>query len=145
MLYAEPGGVYESEAIQMMRETGFNKPLVVYISGRIAEKYSLSLGHAGAVVEGKKTSATGKMEEFDSYFGIEPFDPDKKYENTPEVIDALRHGIRVNALHDLPKAVSLVADMLNIEQDLPEKKQLTLNPWFINLGKFAKQIPAELF
>lgn len=144
VLYAEPGGVYESEAIQIMRETGFNKPLVVYISGRIAEKYSLSLGHAGAVVEGKKTSATGKMEEFDGYFGIEPFDPDKKYENTLEVINALRRGIRVNALHDLPKAVSLVADMLNIEQDLPEKKQLTLNPWFINLGKFAKQIPAEL-
>jgi succinyl-CoA synthetase alpha subunit len=89
VLYVEPGGVYEEQAVKMMREKKYKKPIVVYVAGSIAEKYSISLGHAGAVVEGKFTSATGKMEVFDNYFGVEPFSPNKKYEMTPELKNSL--------------------------------------------------------
>lgn len=144
VLYVEPGGVYESEAIKMMKETGFSKPLVVYAAGTIAEKYSVSLGHAGAVVEGNKTSASGKIKEFDEYFACEAFNPEKRYKKTPELKSALSRGIRVNALHDIPKAVSLITEMLGIARDFEEIKPLSLNPWFVNLGNLGKKIPPDL-
>jgi citrate synthase len=50
----------------------------------------------------------------------------------------------VNALHDLPKAVSLIVDMLDIKRDFSKVKPLNLNPWFIELGKLGKQIPIDL-
>lgn len=144
VLYVEPGGVYEEQAVQMMKERSFTKPLVVYVAGRIAEKYSISLGHAGAVVEGRYTSATGKMEVFDEYFGIEPFDPDKQYKKSPELKSSLSRGVRVNTLHDIPKAVKLIANTLEIKRDLASEKPLNLNPWFVNLGKYGKSLPTEL-
>lgn len=144
VLYIEPGGVYESQAIQMMKETEFSKPLVVYVAGKIAEKYSVSLGHAGAVVEGKLTSASGKMEQFDEYFQIPPFNPEKHYKKSPETKKNLGRGIRVQALHDIPKAVSLIVDMFEIKRDLGSTSQLNLNPWFVNLGAIGKEIPTEL-
>jgi len=144
VLYAEPGGVYEEQAIKMMKETNYTKPVVVYVAGKIAEKYNVSLGHAGAVVEGKQTSASGKMQQFDEYFGIEPFNPDKQYKKSPELKKSLARGIRVNTLHDIPKAVGLIADTLEIKRDMSSVKPLTLNPWFVNLGKLGKSIPAEL-
>lgn len=144
VLYVEPGGVYESEAINMMKETDFSKPVVVYVAGKIAEKHNVSLGHAGAVVEGKKTSASGKIQEFDEYFAIEAFNQDKHYKKTPELKNAISRGIRVNALHDIPKAVSLVADMLDIKRDLENVIPLKLNPWFVNLGELGKKIPVDL-
>jgi succinyl-CoA synthetase alpha subunit/citrate synthase len=144
VLYVEPGGSYENEAIEMMRSTGYEKPVVVYVAGKIAEKYSVSLGHAGAVVEGLTTSATGKMEAFDRYFGVEPFNPDRQYKKTAETRQSFLKGIRVNTLHDIPKAVGMIADMLEIKRDLPSVKPLTLNPWFVNLGKLGKTIPTEL-
>ena len=144
VLYVEPGGVYESEAIRMMKETGFAKPVVVYVAGKIAEKYNVSLGHAGAVVEGKRTSASGKMEEFDEYFGIEAFNPNKQYKKSPEFKKKLSRGIRVQTLHDIPKAISLIVDTLEIKRDLESVKPLSLNPWFVDLGNLSKMIPAEL-
>lgn len=144
VLYVEPGGVYESQAIKMMKDNNFSKPVVVYIAGRIAEKYNVSLGHAGAVVEGKFTSASGKMKEFDEYFGIEPFNPEKQYKKSPELKKNLARGIRVNTLHDIPKAVGLIADVFEIKRDMSSVKPLNLNPWFVNLGKLGKTIPVEL-
>ena len=144
VLYVEPGGVYEKEAVEMMRQNGFSKPIVVYVAGKIAEKRPISLGHAGAVVEGRQTSASGKMKLFDDYFGIEPFNPDKNYKKTQESRACLARGIRVQALHDIPKAVSLIVDTLEIKRDLGSARPLSLNPWFINLGKLGKRIPTEL-
>ncbi|MFH1755339.1 MAG: hypothetical protein ABIA59_06510 [Candidatus Latescibacterota bacterium] len=144
VLYIEPGGVYESQAIEMMGATGYPKPVVVYVAGKIAEKYNVSLGHAGAVVEGRFTSATGKMEAFDRYFGVEVFNPGRQYKKTPEAVKAFSRGIRVNTLHDIPRAVGMIADLLEIKRDLPSVKPLTLNPWFVNLGKLGKVIPTEL-
>ena len=144
VLYVEPGGLYEKEAIEMMEASGFPKPIVVYVAGMIAEKYNVALGHAGAVVEGKSTSASGKMELFDKYFGIPPFNPHKQYKKTPELKKSLSRGIRVNTLHDIPKAVGLITDIIEIKRDLPSVRPLNLNPWFVNLGKLGKTIPADL-
>ncbi len=144
VLYIEPGGVYEHEAIDMMKMTDFSKPVVVYVAGKIAEKYSISLGHAGAVVEGNRTSASAKMEAFDGYFGTKAFNPDKRYRKTPELKESLRKGIRVRALHDMVKAVRLIADTLEIKRDIGSAKPLHLNPWFVNLGELGKHLPAEL-
>jgi len=144
VLYVEPGGVYEQEALELARAGGFTKPMVVYVAGKIAEKYNVSLGHAGAVVEGKQTSASGKMGLFDDYFGIAPYDPETHYEKTPQLKKQLRRGIRVNALHDVAKAVGMVADMLEMKRDLDRVQQLQLNPWFVDLGRLGKRIPADL-
>jgi len=144
VLYVEPGGIYEHEAIEMMKERGFSKPVIVYVAGSIAEKHKVSLGHAGAVVEGNLTSATAKMAEFDEYFGIRPFNPDKRYKKTPEFRDALKRGIRVTALHHIPRAMRLMCDTLEIKRDIAGAKFLKLNPWFVNLGELGKHIPQEL-
>ncbi len=148
VLYIEPGGLYEHVVIKIMKKKGFSKPfskpIVVYIAGKIAEESSITLGHAGSVVEGNYTSATAKMEEFDEYFGIKPFKSDKKYKKTPELKIQLQRGIRINALHDIAKAVHLVVDTLNIGLDFTITKHLNLNPWFVNLKKLTKQLPAEL-
>ncbi len=144
VLYVEPGGVYEREAIQLMREKSFSKPVVVYVAGKIAEKYHVSLGHAGAVVEGNDTSASGKMKMFDEYFGIDPFTPEKHYKKCEELKVSLKKGMRVHTLHDIPKAVGLIADILEIKHDLPNVKPLGLNPWFVNLSKLDKHIPTAL-
>ena len=50
VLYVEPGGTYEHDALGIIREKNFSKPLVVYVAGEIAEKHNIFLGHAGAVV-----------------------------------------------------------------------------------------------
>ncbi|MCG8571571.1 MAG: hypothetical protein MJB14_15655 [Spirochaetes bacterium] len=144
VLYVEPGGVYEEEAMAMLKKCKAVKPLIVYVAGSIAEKYNVSLGHAGAVVEGKMTSASGKMKIFDEYFGCDPFDPDKKYKSSEPFIKSIKKGMRVKALHDIPRAVRLLTDMLEIKRDFSSAKYLKLNPWFINLGKIGKIIPAQL-
>ncbi len=144
VLYVEPGGVYEKEAIEMMESCKFSKPIVVYVSGNIAEKYDISLGHSGAVVEGSSTSATQKMHLFDDYFKVPPFEYRKHYKKSTELTEALKRGIRVRALHHIPKAVLLLTDMLGIKRDLMKVKPLQLNPWFVNLGELEKQLPSEL-
>ena len=144
VLYVEPGGSYEAEAIRMMQDNGFKKPIVVYVAGRIAEKFNVSLGHAGAVVEGKFTSASGKSTQFDRYFGMEPFDAGKVYKKTEELKNSLAKGIRVSILHDIPKAVSLIAETLNIKKDFPSVDSLCLNPWFVNLGRLGTEVAEQL-
>ena len=81
VLYVEPGGVYEAEAIEAIRKMRTPKPILVYVAGEFAESMDVSLGHAGAVVDGPGTSASGKKALFDDYFGISAFDADerKKY------------------------------------------------------------------
>jgi len=144
VLYIEPGGLYEYEAIQILKAAKITKPMVVYIAGKIAEVHNISLGHAGAVVEGKNTSATEKMHGFDEYFGIESFDPEKRYKKSTELTETLKRGIRVQALHHIPKAVTFIANTLGIKRDMGNIKPLRLNPWFVKLGELEKHLPSEL-
>ena len=145
VLYGEPGGTYEHDAIEYMHSEHFSKPVVAYIAGEIAERHNVSLGHAGAVVEGVQNSASGKKAVFDTYFGCEVFKPERRYKkNDDELKLHLQKGIRVETLHDIPKAVTLVVDTLGIKKDIPAIKPLKLNPWFVNFGELGKYLPVDL-
>ncbi len=144
VLYVEPGGVYEKEAIDWMKKCKFKKPVIVYVAGQLTEGRDVSLGHAGAVVEGKDSSASGKMAMFDKYFRTEAFDPEKKYRADAALASKLRKGMRVTTLHHLPEAAKLICRALKMKPDFPVKKQLNLNPWFSNFRGLAKSMPSEL-
>jgi len=142
--YIEPGGSYEKEAIDMLQQTDYPKPIITYITGQILQDTEFSLGHAGAVVEGKLTSATAKMKLFDDYYGIKPFDPEKRYKKTPELTNALKKGIRITTLHHLPAAASLIRETLGIVRDFRPSKPLRLKPWFLDYKELGKMLPTKL-
>jgi succinyl-CoA synthetase alpha subunit len=149
VLYVEPGGTYEQEAIELLRSAAAAgtppiKPILVYVAGEIAELFNVDLGHAGAVVEGRMSSARAKKAAFDEYFGIPAFQPEKRYKKTPELIEALARGIRVEALHHIPEAAGLILQALGFKKDIGGSRPLALNPWFINLGELGRQLPGEL-
>jgi len=144
VLYVEPGGTYEHDAVESMKKDGFSKPVIVYVAGEIAERYSISLGHAGAVVEDGRSSAHAKKQAFDDYFGIKPFYPDKRYRKSEDLKAALKRGIRVEVLHHLPSAVSLVLSTLGLKKDFSGSKPIRFNPWFVGLGDLGRRLPAEL-
>lgn len=140
ILYLEPGGMYELEAFEWMEKTGFPKPIIVYVGGTIASEKNLSLGHAGAVVEGYGTSAHDKAALCDAYLGVPVFAPGSKKakNNVPQ------RGLRINVLHDLPQAAVRIYDQLGIERDFSHYSRLKLNPWLVNLGDLGKKLPARL-
>lgn len=144
--YLEPGGLYEKIAIEMMEKTDYPKPIIAYITGGVLSHLNLSLGHAGAVVEGSGTSADDKMRLFDEYFGIKPFDPNKRYEKSAKLKHTLRRGIRITSLHHLPGAAALISRVLEIDRDTTPTKPLKLNPWFLDYkpGDFGKHLPRKL-
>ncbi|MCP4707800.1 MAG: hypothetical protein GY869_04175 [Planctomycetes bacterium] len=142
--YVEPGGLYEKEAVEMLKKTKYPKPVIAYVTGAILQKFDLSLGHAGAVVEGKDTTATAKMQLFDDYFGLEAFDPNKNYQKTPELAKALKKGVRITSLHHLPAAAALICDVLEVARDFKPTKPLALNPWFVDYKGFGKHLPTDL-
>ena len=144
VLYVEPGGSYEKEAVQMLRQTRYPKPVISYVTGDVLGTSELTLGHAGAVVEGRETTAAAKMRLFDEYSGIQPFDPDTKYEKSPELAKALGKGIRIKTLHHLPAAAGLICDVLGIERDFQPSKPLRLNPWFVDYKDLGKRLPSRL-
>ena len=144
VLYVEPGGLYEKRAVEMLARTKFAKPLIVYVTGQILATHDLSLGHAGAVVEGGQTSAQAKTDLFDEYFGLPPFDPETRYRKTPKLVKGLRRGLRITTLHHLPAAAKLIGDMLGIERDFPPTEPLRLNPWFADYRDLARQLPSRL-
>ncbi len=144
VMYVEPGGLYEAEALEMMRSEKVDLPLVVYVAGTLAEGRDLSLGHAGAVVEGPETSASGKMKIFDEFFGVEAFDIDKRYPRAKKQLAKFRKGIRVNTLHHLPRAASLVRQALGRDRDFRPQAPLKLNPWMVNMRGLGKRLPARL-
>jgi citrate synthase len=144
VLYVEPGGFYEKEAVQMLRQTRYPKPVISYVTGDVLGTSELTLGHAGAVVEGRETTAAAKMTLFDEYFGIQPFDPDTRYEKSPELAKALEKGIRIKTLHHLPAAAGLICDVLGLERDLQPSKPLRPNPWFVDYKDLGKRLPSRL-
>ncbi len=143
VLYIEPGGTYERDALQYLKTHRFTKPLLVYVSGAFAEGKNISLGHAGAVVDGACTSSTDKMRLFDDYFGIPPFDPgDEK--SARRKIARSKRGIRVATLHGLVPAARVLMEALSIAQDFKPLRPLALNPWLVELGPLARRLPKEL-
>lgn len=140
VLYVEPGGLYEQAAVRWMEEVGFSKPIVVYVGGTIADERHLSLGHAGAVVEGSGTRAREKMALFDAYLGVPPFAPGMAFEpDRPP-----RRGLRAETLHDIPEAARVLYDALGYERDYRQYTPLRLNPWLKNMGKLGTRLPPAL-
>lgn len=144
VLYVEPGGTYEHEAIELLRSCEAAKPVIVFAAGEIAELFHVDLGHAGSVVEGRMSSARAKKLAFDDYFGLPAFQPEKHYRKTSELVKALSRGIRVQALHHLPEAAGLILSALKLKKDSCGSGPARLNPWFINLGDLCRNLPAEL-
>ena len=144
--YIEPGGLYETEAVEMLGQIENPKPIIAYITGNVLGEGELALGHAGAVVEGKGTSAEAKMELFDEYFGTEPFDRDTRYKKSPALAEKLKRGIRITTLHHLPAAAALLCGTLGIDRDFKPSKPLKPNPWFVDYkyNGLAKQLPRRL-
>ena len=138
VLYVEPGGTYELEALRWAEEENFEKPILAYVSGSFADATDISLGHAGSVVAGPHTSATAKMALFDNYFGLPVFEPEDK-ESAAKLAQTGR-GIRVNTLHELVPA----ATALNLSRDFAPKSPLVLKPWLVEMGQLATKLPPNL-
>lgn len=62
VIYGEIGGEYEQKVAEMVKSKRFTKPLVAFVSGAFAENLpNVSLGHAGAIIEGKSGTRTAKI------------------------------------------------------------------------------------
>ena len=61
VLIGEIGGSDEETAAAWIRDTGFDKPVVAFISGRTAPP-GKRMGHAGAIISGNTGSAQSKID-----------------------------------------------------------------------------------
>lgn len=62
VLFGEIGGTYEEQAAEWIKTSGFNKPVIAFISGVFAERFrGIPLGHAGAVIEGNQGTRESKV------------------------------------------------------------------------------------
>jgi succinyl-CoA synthetase alpha subunit len=68
VIFGEIGGTYEEEAAELIKSGKFTKKVVAFISGVFAESLpaGTKLGHAGAIVYGKKGSYKSKIESLKS-------------------------------------------------------------------------------
>jgi succinyl-CoA synthetase alpha subunit len=63
VLYCEIGGRAEEDLAKYLIEQNYSKPIVAFVAGGFANKLQyVSLGHAGAIVEGSKGSKKSKQE-----------------------------------------------------------------------------------
>ena len=144
VLYVEPGGLYERDVIELARSGEFTKPIIAYVVGRALEGRDVALGHAGSVVAGGGTSAKAKARAFDEYFGTDPFEPDRRVRRTDQRDEALRRGARVRSLHHIPAAARRIFRALGLPRDMPVRRRLALNPWFVNLRDLSRRLPSRL-
>ena len=61
VLVGEIGGAAEEQAARWIDETGFDKPVIAFISGRTAPP-GKRMGHAGAIISGTTGTAQGKID-----------------------------------------------------------------------------------
>ncbi len=136
VLYVEPGGRYEQEALNMIKakKLKFDKPMIVCVTGRWKSQLTRAVGHAGALA-GDGDGAESKEKWFDDFLGMNAFDPDK-----PEKVS--KKGIRVSSIQHIPMAVKAVFDKLGWKNDFKPIGDLSLKPW---MGKdFKYKLPITL-
>jgi succinyl-CoA synthetase alpha subunit/citrate synthase len=125
LVYIEPGGYYEKQALDWIREgrLPFSKPLVACVTGRWKSSLSRPCGHAGAM-GGGSDDAFAKEGWFDDYFRVPPFSA-----THPQVGPK---GVRVTTIQDLPAAVEAVMAGLGEAPDFLPKGDLSLKAWLLN-------------
>jgi succinyl-CoA synthetase alpha subunit len=65
VIFCEPGGTAEERLAEYVCEHCPNLPIIAFVAGRFADEMpGVRFGHAGAIVEGKRGSTRGKIEEF---------------------------------------------------------------------------------
>jgi len=133
-LYVEPGGYYEKQALEMIesRVFGFNKPIVVCVTGRWKRDLNRSCGHAGALA-GSGDDAVSKESWFDDYFGVPVFNPD-----IPLVS---KRGVRVDSIQSIPEAMAAVYKKIDETPDFDSSGDLNLKLWMSdNFVKMPKEL-----
>ena len=125
VLYVEPGGFYEKQALDWIAEGRFkfDKPMVVCVTGRWKSKITRAVGHAGALA-GSNDDAISKEKWFDEYFGVKGYDP-----NAPKVS---KKGVRVISIQHIPQALKEIYDLNGWQPDFEPKGNLSLKPWMGN-------------
>ncbi len=125
MIYIEPGGYYEKQALDWIisGDLKISKPIVVCVTGRWKSRLMRPCGHAGAMAGGSD-DAFAKEVWFDDYFGISAFST-----SNPQVSP---RGVRVETIQDLPEAVKEVMDQFGEASDFPPEGDLSLKPWMVN-------------
>ncbi|HEY5674396.1 MAG TPA: hypothetical protein VIR78_11865 [Malonomonas sp.] len=125
VVYVEPGGYYEKQALDWIAsgELKISKPIVVCVTGRWKSRLMRPCGHAGAMAGGSD-DAFAKEGWFDDYFGVSAFST-----SHPQVS---RRGVRVETIQDLPAAVKAVMAQFGEASDFPPQGDLSLKPWMVN-------------
>lgn len=133
-LYVEPGGYYERQALDWIGERlfGFNKPIVVCVTGRWKKDISRSCGHAGAMA-GSGDDAESKERWFDEYFNLDVFDPANPKVN--------KKGVRVASIQHFPDAMREVYKLIDEKPDFKASGDLSLKPWITDT---IISLPSEL-
>ncbi|MEE9193829.1 MAG: CoA-binding protein, partial [Thermodesulfobacteriota bacterium] len=98
----------------------FTKPIVACITGRWKKNITRACGHAGAI-GGSGDDAIAKEKWFDSYFGMEAYNPDKA--------KVSKKGIRVTSIQYIPEALKLVMRKHGVSPDFQPIGDLSLKPW----------------
>ena len=93
------------------------------MTGRWKANLSRAVGHAGAIAGGGD-DALAKEKWFDSYFGVEMFNP-----NSPKVS---KKGVRIESIQDAPTAMAAIYKKIGEDSDFAPKGDLSLKPWFVN-------------
>lgn len=126
VLYVEPGGYYEKQALDWIQENKFpyDKPMVVCVTGRWKSKINRAVGHAGALA-GSHDDAESKEKWFDDYFGMPVFNPEQ-----PQKVS--KKGIRVSSIQHIPLALKHIYQLHNMSSDFQPKGNLSLKQWMGN-------------
>lgn len=125
VVYVEPGGYYEKQALDWIEEGRFKltKPVIACVTGRWKKNLARSCGHAGAMA-GSGDDAESKEQWFDTYFGVPVFNPED-----PEVS---RRGVRISTIQDVAVAVGACMELRGDQPDFTPTGDLSLKPWFVN-------------
>jgi succinyl-CoA synthetase alpha subunit len=115
VLYVEPGGYYEFDAV-------FTKPVVACVVGRWKAKLTRAVGHAGAMAGGNDDAA-GKERWFMEKFGV-----DGIYTPRKPILSA-KGAVVVNIAH-IPMALTALMRENATRPDFAAEGSLALKPWF---------------
>jgi len=136
LMYIEPGGFYEKQALDWIQEGKFkyDKPIIACVTGRWKSNLSRAVGHAGALA-GSNDDAESKEQWFDDYFGVPVFDPDH-----PEQVS--KKGVRIASIQHAPLAAKAIYDLIGLKIDFEPRGDLSLKAWMGN--DFDLKLPPKL-